>query len=175
MNISETYDYLVRTRRDLWAALEAVPDELLSRPLAGDDWFPCLKDLVFHMAAVEDSWVHSDILREETILANYPSLKDAEEGAACGFTLGTLLDYWRAVEKSTLTYLTTLIDEELNQVVTVEDWPPQHQRFKLDGLLWHVMIHEMRHTAQIAVLLRSQGVKPPSLDLLFYLPAASSE
>jgi uncharacterized damage-inducible protein DinB len=39
----------------------------------------------------------------------------------------------------------------------------------LDGLLWHVMIHEMRHTAQLCVLLRSQGVKPPSLDLLFYL------
>jgi uncharacterized damage-inducible protein DinB len=29
----------------------------------------------------------------------------------------------------------------------------------------------MRHAAQIAVLLRTQGIKPPSLDLLFYLPA----
>ena len=175
MNIPETYDYLMRARRDLWAALETVPDELLSRPLAGDDWFPCLKDLVFHMATVEDGWIHGDILREEPVLTNYPALRDAEEGAACGFTLGTLLDYWRAVEKSTLTYLATLTDEELNRVVTVEDWPPQHQRFKLDGLLWHVMIHEMRHTAQIAVLLRSQGVKPPSLDLLFYLSSVPSE
>jgi uncharacterized damage-inducible protein DinB len=34
------------------------------------------------------------------------------------------------------------------------------------------MIHEMRHTAQIAVLLRMQRIKPPSLDLLFYLPSA---
>jgi uncharacterized damage-inducible protein DinB len=34
------------------------------------------------------------------------------------------------------------------------------------------MIHEVRHTAQIAVLLRMQGIKPPSLDLLFYLPSA---
>jgi len=33
------------------------------------------------------------------------------------------------------------------------------------------MIHEMRHTAQIAVLLRSQGIKPPWLDLLNYLPS----
>jgi uncharacterized damage-inducible protein DinB len=32
------------------------------------------------------------------------------------------------------------------------------------------MIHEVRHTAQIAVLLRTQGIKPPSLDL-FVLPA----
>ena len=175
MNIPDIYDYLVRTRRDLWTALGEVPDELLSRPLAGDDWFPCLKDLVFHIITVEDGWIHGDILREEPVLTNYPALRDAEEGAACGFALGTLLDYWRAVEQNTLTYLAALTDEELNRVVTVADWPPQHQRFKLDGLLWHVMIHEMRHTAQIAVLLRSQGVKPPALDLLFYLPATSSE
>jgi len=29
------------------------------------------------------------------------------------------------------------------------------ERFTVDGLLWHVMIHEMRHTAQICVLLRT--------------------
>jgi uncharacterized damage-inducible protein DinB len=39
----------------------------------------------------------------------------------------------------------------------------------VDGLLWHVMIHEMRHTAQIAMLLRTQGIKPPFLDLLNHL------
>jgi uncharacterized damage-inducible protein DinB len=73
------------------------------------------------------------------------------------------------VEKSTLEYLATLTDNELNRITTAHD-DPEGQRFKVDGLLWHVMIHEMRHTAQIAVLLRSQGIKPPSLDLLFYLP-----
>ncbi len=31
MNISETYDYLMRARRDLWVALGEVPDELLAR------------------------------------------------------------------------------------------------------------------------------------------------
>ena len=45
------------------------------------------------------------------------------------------------------------------------------ERYTVDGLLWHVMIHEMRHTAQIAVLLRTQGIKPPWLDLLNYLPS----
>jgi hypothetical protein len=28
MNIPETYDYLVRARRDLWGTLEGVPDEV---------------------------------------------------------------------------------------------------------------------------------------------------
>lgn len=72
-----------------------------------------------------------------------------------------MLDYWRAVEESTQTYLARLDDAELARVVTVEDWPPDHQRFKVDGLLWHLLIHEMRHTAQIAVLWRSQGINPP--------------
>ena len=65
--------------------------------------------------------------------------------------------------------LATLSDDELKRVTSPHDEPNQH--FTVDGLLWHVLIHEMRHTAQIAVLLRSQGIKPPSLDLLFYLPA----
>jgi len=42
----------------------------------------------------------------------------------------------------------------------------------VDGLLWHVMIHEMRHTAQIAVLRRTQGIEPPWLDLKNYLAFA---
>ena len=46
------------------------------------------------------------------------------------------------------------------------------KRLTVDGLLWHVMLHEVRHTAQIVMLLRMQGIKPPSLDLLFYLPGA---
>ncbi len=54
--------------------------------------------------------------------------------------------------------------------MTPHDEPDTH--FVVDGVLWHTMIHEIRHTAQIVVMLRSQGIKPPSLDLLFYLPSA---
>jgi uncharacterized damage-inducible protein DinB len=169
MNIPKIYDYLIRTRRNLWTTLRDVPDELLSRPLAGEEWFPCLKDLVFHIATVEDGWLNMDILRRNPVLENFPTLRDAETNAVCGFTLETVLDYWQAVEKSTLEYLATLTDEELKRVTTPHDDPEGH-RFTADGLLWHVMIHEMRHTAQIVVLLRSQDIKPPTLDLLFYLP-----
>jgi uncharacterized damage-inducible protein DinB len=70
----------------------------------------------------------------------------------------------------TLAYLATLTDDALKRIVILSDSP--EERFTVDGLLWHVMIHEMRHTAQIAVLLRTQGIKPPSLVLLFYLPSA---
>ena len=47
MNIAETYDYIVRARRNLWAGLQGVSDEVLSRPLLNGDKFHCIKDLMF--------------------------------------------------------------------------------------------------------------------------------
>jgi uncharacterized damage-inducible protein DinB len=167
MSIPELYDYLVRTRRDLWMALAAVPDEVLSRPLLNGKYFRCIKDLVCHIAGVEDGWLHYTILQDEPIQNAFPNLKEAPDGSLYAQSaLEPILDYWRAVEQSTLAYLERLTPEELERVV--EDSPTEH--FKLEGVLWHVMLHEVRHTAQIAVLLRTQGIKPPSLDLLFYLP-----
>ena len=171
MNIPETYDYLLRARRDLWATLESVPDEVLSRPLLDGKRMHCIKDLVFHVAVVEDCWLHEDILREQPVLDTIPALKDTQGGPVyADFALNTLLDYWRVVEQSTLTYLAALTDDELKRIVIVHDAP--EERYTVDGLLWHVMIHEMRHTAQIAVLLRTQGIEPPWLDLKNYLPFA---
>jgi uncharacterized damage-inducible protein DinB len=171
MNIAETYDYLVRARRDLWAALENVPNGIFSRPLLDGAELHCIKDLVFHIAGVEDFWIHEDILRDQPVLKTTPALKDTQGGPAyADFPIQTLLDYWKAVEQGTLAYLAALTDDELKRVVTLHDSP--EKRYTVDGLLWHVMIHEMRHTAQIVVLLRTQGIMPPSLDLLFYLPSA---
>jgi uncharacterized damage-inducible protein DinB len=168
MTIPETYDYLVRTRRDLWAALKAVPDEILSRKLLDGARLHCIKDLVFHTAVVEDGWMHYTILNDPPVLEPFPDLKYSEQGSFyAAYSLETLLDYWRQVEASTLAYLARLKDDDLNRVIVDEG-----QSYKLEHLLWHVMIHEMRHTAQICVLLRTQGIKPPSLDLLFYLPTA---
>ena len=167
MNLPEMYSYLRHTRHQLWNALKEVPDEVLSRPLAGEDWFPCIKDLIFHVATVEDGWLNIDIFQREPVLEQFPILRDAEEGAACGFKLETLLEYGQAVEKRTLETLDTLTDKDLEQVVRPEDW--RGLPFTVDGLLWHVMIHEMRHSAQIVVLLRQQGIEPPALDLLFFM------
>lgn len=140
MNIPETYDYLVRARRDLWATLEGVPDEVLCRPLLDGSRFHCIKDLVMHVPVVEDCWLHEDILREQPMWKTIPALKNIENGPIyAGFALETLLDYWRVVEQSTLTYLATLTDDELKRLVIVHDSP--EERFTVDGLLWHVLFH----------------------------------
>ena len=168
MTISEIYDYLVRTRRDLWTTLESVPNEVLTAPLLKGERFHSIMDLAFHIPDTEDGWLHWTILEDQPVQHTIPAIKEIPNGPLdAGFRLEVLLDYWRRVEASTLAYLATLTDTELNRVVIDEGQP-----YKLEHLLWHVMIHEMRHTAQICVLLRTQGIKPPSLDLLFYLPSA---
>lgn len=169
MNISEGYDYLVRARRDLWATLEPLPDEVLSRRLLNGAKLHCIKDLVFHVAAVEDFWIREEILREQPLRSTVPALKDTRGGPIfASFALKTLLDYWRVVEQGTLAYLPTLTDDELKRVVTVHDRPGK--RYTVDGLLWNLIMHEARHVAQISVLLRTQDIAPPFLDLLNYLP-----
>jgi len=110
--------------------------------------FHSIKDLVFHVASVGDSWVQQAILRVPPVLARIPVLEATSGGPDRGGS--RLLDYWRDVE-------------QLRRVVAVHD--SQDERYRVDGLLWHVMIHEMRHTAQIAMLLRMQGIAPPSLEL----------
>jgi uncharacterized damage-inducible protein DinB len=171
MNIPEAYDYLVRARRDLWTTLAAVPDEVLSRPLLNGEKLHCIKDLIFHIACVEDFWIDEEILREQPLRQTIPALKDTRGGPIfAGVALETLLDYWRVVEKRTLDYLSTLTDDEFKRIVSVHDRPGK--RYTVDGLLWNLIIHEARHVAQISILLRTQGIAPPFLDLLKYLPIA---
>lgn len=173
MNISEMYDYLVRARRDLWATLQRVPDEVLSRPLLNGERFHCIKDLVFHVASTEDFWIREEILRELPVWQAVAAFKDTPGGPVySGVAPNVLLDYWQAVEQSTLGYLATLTDAELKRIVTVHDRPGK--RYTVDGLLWNIVIHEARHVAQISVLLRTQGIAPPFLDLVNYLPVPSA-
>jgi uncharacterized damage-inducible protein DinB len=171
MNLPEIYDYLVRARRDLWATLQGVPDEVLSRDVIGGPRFHSVKDLIFHIPDVEDGWTNGDIRRTPMVQDSFPPLRKGGPDFSA-FPLAMLLDYWRAVEESTLGYLGTLNDRDLDRVVPVEDC--REQRLTVDGLLWHVVIHEIRHTAQISLLLRTQRIKPPWLDLLSYLPVSSA-
>src|SRR5260370_16799930 len=109
MNIPETYDYPVRPRRNLWAGLQAVPDEVLSRPLLNGDKFHCIKDLMFHLVATEDFWIREEILRVQPVRQTIPALKDTQGGPVFAASpLDILLDYCRLVAHSTLPYLPPL-------------------------------------------------------------------
>ena len=158
------YDYLHRSRRDLWAALKHVPDEVLSRNLLDGKRFRCIKDLVFHVAEVEDGWTHLDIQQQPPVQEGFPDLQCRE--FFHDVPLSSILAYWQAVETDTLRYLSTMSDAETARKVTPDDW--RGVQFTVDGLLWHVFLHEVRHSAQVTALLRTQGITPPWLDYLLY-------
>src|ERR1700744_1109229 len=124
MNIPETYNYLIRARRDLWATLETVPDTILSLPIPNSGELRCIKDLVFHTAGVEDFWIHEDILRDEPVLFRTDALKELRGGAACAnFPIGALLDCWKAVEQSTIAFLNGLKQDAWGRAVALHDSP----------------------------------------------------
>lgn len=173
MEIHAFYDYLVRARRDLWAFLETVPDDVLSKALIPGERFHSIKDLVLHIPVVEDSWVHEDILRDTPVwesLVGFPEVMEAlyhhEQ------PLAWMLVYWKDVEASSLAYLAKLEPVELARLVT-DSGSKGDELFTVEGVLWHVMQHEVRHTAQIALLCRLAGFKPPQLDLIRYIRVSS--
>ena len=171
MTVPEYYDYLVRARRDLWKFLQTVPDDVLSKPVLPGRRFHCLKDLIVHVPIIEDSWVHEDILRDQPVWEVTPCMANAGDGPLyAAFSLDDLLGYWQAVEHSTLAYLEHLTPNELERKVTMKHEGGE-DHYAVHGLLWHVMQHETRHTAQIALLTRQAGFSPPQLDLLVYLPS----
>jgi uncharacterized damage-inducible protein DinB len=168
MTISQFYSYLQRTRRDLWLLLEGLPDEVLSKNMIPAERFRCIKDLLMHMANVEDGWIHLDIVQDTPVWESALPIELQQDGAFFADTpLSTILSYWKAVEASTLVFLESLPNLDLQRIVEEDR--------TVEGLLWHVMQHEVRHTAQVALLIRQQGFKPPALDLLWCLPLGNQD
>ena len=168
MTASNFYDYLVRARRDLFSFLRSMPDEALSRDVIPGERFHSIKDLVLHIAVVEDSWVHEDILSDKPVwesAVGFPH--DFEQAYHASQSLEWMLEYWLMVEKSTLEHLGKF-ESSLTRELSF-DRTDGTVLFTIEGILWHVMQHEVRHTAQIALLARQQGFSPPQLDLNVYV------
>ncbi len=174
MTAEAFYRYLMWARRKLWASLETLPDETLSKAVVPTDGARCIKDLVAHIAVVEDGWFRGDLLGQPMVMDamnRAPTSEDAYWHHQ-NESLESLLAYWRAVETDTLARWPALmaVVAENPAVKLAEDRP---ETMSADEVVWHAMQHEVRHTAQIVQMIRSLGHKPPSLDL-WYLRAEPS-
>jgi uncharacterized damage-inducible protein DinB len=160
------YDYLVRSRRGLFTFVRSMPDEAISRDVIPGKRFHSIKDLVLHIPIIEDSWLHEDILKDQPVWDGFPD--DVEKAYHATDKLERMLEYWLAVEKSTLSYLEKLEPSTLDTLVTLNQQDGTSV-FSVEEILWHVMQHEVRHTAQIMLLARQMGFEPPQLDLNVYV------
>lgn len=168
MDAETFYHYLIWARRRLWDTLRALPDEELSRPVLPSDGARGVKDLLHHVAVVEDGWVHASLFARPLVLDDLGrSPRSADEyWHHEREPLDTILAYHTAVEADTLRLWPDIM-EAARAGRRVEAFDDRPETLSADEVIWHVMQHEVRHTAQIVLLLRLLGHTPPALDLAF--------
>lgn len=174
MNVHEYYAYLSAAREQLWNFLRALPEADLNRDLIPEgERFHNIKDLLLHVTDVEDHWVHT-IARGDGVSADGQYRHDWVTPRAEQYALSWIIAYGRAVSARTRAFLDG--QPELSQPVKLVQDDPASDTVTLDQLLWHVMTHEVRHTAQIALMVRQLGHTPPWLDYMrFVRPTVTEE
>jgi uncharacterized damage-inducible protein DinB len=174
MTAESFYQYLTWARRKLWVSLEALPDEALSKAVIPTSGARCIKDLVAHIAVVEDGWFRGDLLSLPLVMDSMGRAPTSEDAYwhHQDESLESLLEYWEAVETDTLGRWPELmiVVAENRRVKLSEDRP---ETMSADEVIWHVMQHEVRHTAHMVQMIRLLGHTPPGLDL-WYLKAEPS-
>ena len=77
------------------------------------------------------------------------------------------------MQRRTQQFLETTPD--LSAAIKLVQDDPASATVTLDQLMWYVMTHEVRHTAQIALLVRQLGHTPPWLDYLRFVRPQTPE
>jgi uncharacterized damage-inducible protein DinB len=81
-----------------------------------------------------------------------------------------LFDYGASVRRELEQFVSVLDEDVADQVRTFEvreqQWPMTPRK-----LLFHILLHEIRHWAQIALAVRLAGLEPPGDHDLFYSTA----
>ncbi|HJR59714.1 MAG TPA: DinB family protein [Vicinamibacterales bacterium] len=155
------YDELLRytiDERDKWRRFFVAHPEAIELALPSPR-FSTVGKLVDHIFLVERR--HLQRLRGEP-----PS----EQTGLTGNNAPPLFDYGASVRRELEQYVADLDEDVAGQVRTIEvrgqAWPMSARK-----LLFHILVHEIRHWAQIALAIRSAGLAPPGDHDLFYSSA----
>ena len=142
--------------RDKWRRFFTAHPVAMETPLQPEGRFTTAGKLIDHIFLVERR--HLQRLRGEP-LTNRTGLT--------GNNAPPLFDYGASVRRELEQYVGDLDEEVANQVRTFEvreqQWPMSARK-----LLFHILMHEIRHWAQIALALRLAGLEPPGDHDLFY-------
>jgi uncharacterized damage-inducible protein DinB len=153
--LPELLSYSDHERAKWRAWLEADPSRL-SLPVQDGGRFPTIGSLLDHMFLVE----RRHLARMEG--ATPPD----STGVAAGDVKG-LFDYGELVRADFRRFVSTLDDAAAAQRFTFTI-PTGSQTMSRRKLATHVVLHEVRHLAQIALAARAAGVAPPGDHDLFF-------
>jgi uncharacterized damage-inducible protein DinB len=163
MALSLSFDELLRytsEERDKWRRWLSAHAEAIDVPVQPGGRLPTVGKLIDHIFLVERR--HLQRLRGETL---------ATETGLTANNAAPLFDYGSSVRRELEHFVRELdegaaADEVRTFVVREQDW-----RMTPRKLLFHLLLHEIRHWAQIALAIRVAGLEPPGDHDLFYSAA----
>lgn len=142
--------------RAKWRRFFVEGDQALEIPLQPAGRFATVGKLVDHIFLVEQR--HLQRLRGEKL---------AEHTGLTGSNAPPLFDYGASVRRELEQLVADLDSDQANEVRTVhvreQDWSMTPRK-----LLFHILLHEIRHWAQIALAVRLAGIDPPGDHDLFF-------
>jgi uncharacterized damage-inducible protein DinB len=159
MGLDLKYDELLRytnDEREKWRGWLVARLEAMDAPLQPGGRFPTVGKLIDHIFLVERRQLQrltGDPLSDSTGLTGSNAIP--------------LFDYGASVRRELDQLVGTLEEDVANEPRTfiVRDQPYSMSPRKL---LFHILIHEIRHWAQIALAVRLAGMEPPGDHDLFF-------
>jgi uncharacterized damage-inducible protein DinB len=162
MPLTLNFDELLRYtngEREKWRAWLLVHPEAMEVPVQPGGRYPTIGKLIDHIFLVER--------RHLQRLTDVPL---ADRTGLTGNNASPLFDYGASVRRELEQYVADLDDEVADQIrsfeVREQQWPMSPRK-----LLFHILLHEIRHWAQIALAARVSGLEPPGDHDLFYSKA----
>ena len=154
-----TYDELLRytaEEREKWRRFFVAHPDAVGLAVQPDARFSTVGKLIDHIFLVERRCVQR--LRGET---------PVDRTGLTGNNAAPLFDYGASVRRELEQYAGDLDEDVASQLRTFEmrdqQWPMTPRK-----LLFHILVHEIRHWAQIALAVRLAGTEPPGDHDLLY-------
>jgi uncharacterized damage-inducible protein DinB len=159
MALTLAFDELLRyteEERGKWRRFFTDHAAALEIPVQRDDRFSTVGKLIDHIFLVERR--HLQRLRNEPV---------ANSTGLTGNNAAPLFDYGASVRRELEQFVQEVDEDVANQVRSFEvrDRPWEMTPRKL---LFHILLHETRHWAQIALAIRLSGIDPPGDHDLFF-------
>jgi uncharacterized damage-inducible protein DinB len=162
MPLSITFDELLRYsngERDKWRGWFLEHAEAIEAPVQPGGRLPTAGKLIDHIFLVERR--HLQRLAGEPVV---------DRTGLTGTNASPLFDYGASVRRELEKYVADLDEDDADQTRTFnvrdQDWLMTPRK-----LLFHVLLHETRHWAQIAMAVRLAGFEPPGDHDLFFSKA----
>lgn len=155
-----TYDELLRytnEEREKWRAWLTAHPAAIDVPLQADGRFATVGKLIDHIFLVERR--HLQRLTGEQL---------AQQTGLTGNNAPPLFDYGASVRRELEQFAADLDDDVADQPRTMQVASGGEYVLTARKLLFHVLVHEIRHWAQIALAVRLAGFEPPGQHDLFY-------